>query len=125
LLSSLWSHGNYPVRRTAAGGGAGWSRQCALFLARLAASVGPMSPPPFVLNSALADLSATWLRLGCCGGTSYVPVRLLAGSARPRARLRGVLPRLRCQICNDTPRSAALVESPAGGAAAGWVIRLD
>jgi hypothetical protein len=87
-----------------------------------------MSPPPFVLNSALSDMSENWLRLTCCRGTTHVPIWQLAENTRPKARLRQVLPRLRCAVCNDVPRSSALVQSPANGTGAerphGWVIEL-
>ncbi|MEJ0047860.1 MAG: hypothetical protein WDN04_18370 [Rhodospirillales bacterium] len=63
-----------------------------------------MDAPPFVLNTRLAELHGTWLQLSCCKGTTYLPVRLLAGAAPPHARLRDVLPRLRCKDCHDRPR---------------------
>jgi hypothetical protein len=87
-----------------------------------------MPPPQFLLNATLADLSDAWLRLDCCQGITYVPIRLLAGASRV-GRLRDVLPRMRCKVCRGRPKRAALVESPAGEAAGGpppgWVIRLD
>lgn len=88
-----------------------------------------MVAPPFVLNTPLANLSGTWLQLECCRGTTYLPLTLLIGAARPKARLRDVLPRLRCQECHDRPATMALIESPAGhahgGAPVGWMIALD
>ena len=88
-----------------------------------------MVAPPFVLNTPLAALKGTWLRLECCRGTTFLPVNLLIGAARPKARLRDVLPRLRCQACHDRPATMALIENPAGqahsGPPLGWVIALD
>ena len=74
-----------------------------------------MVAPPFVLNTPLADLAGTWLRLECCRGTIYVPLTVLIGAARPKARLRDVLLRLRCQECHDRPATVALIEGPAFG----------
>ena len=88
-----------------------------------------MAAPPLVLDTSLSDLGGTWLQLCCCKGTTYMPVRLLAGCARPQARLRDVLPRLRCKDCHDRPARVALIESPDalghGGRAVGWAISLD
>ena len=87
-----------------------------------------MVAPPFVLNAPLADLAGTWLRLECCKGTPFLPLRLLAGPTRPQARLRNVLPRLRCKNCHGRPATVVLIENPAGqahgGPPVGWAIPL-
>jgi hypothetical protein len=88
-----------------------------------------MVAPSFVLNTPLQDLAGTWLRLECCRGTTYLPLTLLIGAARPKARLRDVLLRLRCQACHGRPTTVALIENPAGeakgGPPVGWEIPLD
>jgi len=88
-----------------------------------------MVAPPLVLNTRLSDLGPAWLQLCCCKGTTYLPVRMLAGADPPKTTLRDVLPRLRCQVCHDRPATLALIEDPAGqangGPPVGWVISLD
>ena len=73
-------------------------------------------------------MGEAWLALTCCKGMTYVPIKLLAGAAHPKARLRDVLPRLRCNTCRDRPAEVALIENPSalgqGGPPMGWVIRL-
>jgi hypothetical protein len=49
-----------------------------------------MVAPPFVLNTPLAELAGTWLRPECCRGTTFLPITLLIGAARAKARLRDV-----------------------------------
>jgi len=73
-------------------------------------------------------MGEAWLSLTCCKGVTYVPVKLLGAAAPPTARLRDVLPRLRCSVCHDRPAEMALIESPAAisndGPPQGWVIGL-
>jgi hypothetical protein len=82
-----------------------------------------------VLNTPLADLAGTLLRLACCRGTTYLPLRLLVDAARPRARRHDVSPRLRHPACHDKPATVAPIENPAGpehgGPRLGWAIPLD
>ncbi len=74
-------------------------------------------------------MGEAWLSLTCCKGVTHVPVKLLRGAAHPAARLRDVLPRLRCSVCHDRPAEMALIESPAAisndGPPRGWVISLS
>ena len=87
-----------------------------------------MSPPAFLLNATLADLSGTWLEIRCCKGVTYLPLRQLAPSKPENARLREVLARLRCSKCRSRPSMLVLVEDPAGGGQGGpppgWRITL-
>jgi hypothetical protein len=87
-----------------------------------------MPAPPFILNATLSDLAATALKLECCSGTTYVAVRLLTDATRPNARLRNVLPRLRCRHCGGRPAAVTLIDASPGqapnGLHAGWQIPL-
>lgn len=87
-----------------------------------------MLTPPFVANATLSDLADTALRLECCTGTTYVAVRLLIDASRPNARLRNLLPRLRCRHCGERPAAVTLIEAPPGqapnGMHSGWQIAL-
>jgi hypothetical protein len=87
-----------------------------------------MLAPPFVANATLSDLEDTALRLECCTGTTYVAIRLLIDATRPNARLRNLLPRLRCRHCGERPTTVTLIEAPPGqapnGLHAGWQIAL-
>jgi hypothetical protein len=88
-----------------------------------------MSQPTFLLNATLADLSGTWLEVRCFKGTTYLPLRIVAASKPENARLRDVLPRLRCSKCQVRPSMLVLVENPAGGGQGGpppgWRINLQ
>jgi len=87
-----------------------------------------MPAPRFVANATLLDLAGTALRLECCTGTTYDAIRLLTDATRPNARLRNVLPRLRCRHCGERPGAVTLIEAAPGqapiGLHTGWQIPL-
>jgi hypothetical protein len=75
--------------------------------------------PDVILAAPLGRLSDTWLEVACCGGTSYLPLRMLARQHGGQHRVGEVVDRLRCQRCHSAPASVALVESAAGDAPGG------
>jgi hypothetical protein len=85
--------------------------------------------PTFLLDLQFRDLTDWWLRLECCGRTSDLPFRLLAGQ-KPRARLGDLLRALRCRDCGQRPGRAVLVADPADrvaarvGAPVGWRVEI-
>ena len=43
--------------------------------------------PMFALNATIEDLEGTWLKIQCCNGVAYLPLRLLGGVSRRQAPL--------------------------------------
>jgi hypothetical protein len=87
-----------------------------------------MFGPPFVANAILSDLEGAALRLECCTGTTYLAIQALADATRPQARLRNLLPRLRCRHCGERPAGLTLIEAlpsqARNGLHTGWQIAL-
>lgn len=84
-----------------------------------------MPNPPRIAAAAfsipLVEVRDAWIELKCCGGTTYVPVKLV--DADGAGMLGGVATRLRCDHSRQTPSSAALVGNAAQGSVCmtgGW-----
>lgn len=72
---------------------------------------------PFVPDATLDLVDAGWrLELRCaCGRSAFVPHKLLAKRHGPRARVPGLLARMRCGTCGRRPVLAHWVSDPRGG----------
>lgn len=85
-----------------------------------------MHPPPFLPTHLLSDWPDCKLELGCCGGTTLLPVRLLITEHgdRPFAE---ILTRLRCGKCGGHPAPVYLCAGHrefCWGPAADWAVEL-
>jgi hypothetical protein len=98
----------------------------------------PPLPPSYLLpvvvpwDDPIADHSPLWLEGKCACGRRLYPLRLLAAHVGWRRTLRDVVPRLRCQACEQRPSAWALIADAAdgatgriGGGGKGWRLVLE
>ena len=79
----------------------------------------------------IADHAHLWLEGHCTCGRRLYPLRLLAAHVGWRQTLKDVVPRLRCQLCDERPGEWWLLDDPAagttgriGGQAGRWRLRV-
>ena len=76
-----------------------------------------MPPAPSnPLSIELAELDSAWLRIGCSGRWTVIPVSRLAESRGTHTRLVEILPKLRCRRCGQAPDEIELTDDASFGA---------
>jgi hypothetical protein len=86
-----------------------------------------------LLETRICELVDCWVGVCCtdgCNRTSYLPLKLMAARQGGRTTLRGMLERLRCQLCRTPPSSSWVVDYPIesgdhGGQTATWRVDIN
>jgi hypothetical protein len=68
------------------------------------------------LTMKLRDLEYAWLKIGCSGRSTVIPVSQLAETRGTHAHLSEVLPKLRCRRCGQAPDVIELSNNQTHGA---------